>query len=265
MDFYQLLSKMQELDRPVPETSVIEEPNEGNEFSGALKAAKDAGKDEFEVDGKKYKVKEDGTVEACGDMSPMSSMPSKPDTPPSMSVNMNAQGMDSIEDLLKLITKVNPDMEKPSLPAIGMEPSIKPPMSGLGNLDSGPLKMLPDLDSEPEGDHPEPDADNMGGPSDNDADNEPKMDIIKIGDKDSEEKKDKDEGFANGADDDTEPEYKDTDYMLNKLSGGLGRQQTMHKHSYKQGDNPMAMEGEELRSWIKSELQKKLAEAKGVK
>ncbi len=37
---------------------VTEEPNEGNEFSGALAKAKAAGKDEFEVDGKKYKVKE---------------------------------------------------------------------------------------------------------------------------------------------------------------------------------------------------------------
>jgi len=31
-------------------------PNEGNEFSGKRQAAIDAGKDEFEVDGKKYKV-----------------------------------------------------------------------------------------------------------------------------------------------------------------------------------------------------------------
>ena len=47
-----------------------DEVEEGNEFSGALKAAKDAGKDEFEVGGKKYKVTE------CGDMamSPMSAV-----------------------------------------------------------------------------------------------------------------------------------------------------------------------------------------------
>lgn len=32
---------------------------EGNEFSGALKKAKDAGEDEFEVDGKKYEVEEE--------------------------------------------------------------------------------------------------------------------------------------------------------------------------------------------------------------
>jgi len=35
-----------------------EDPNEGNEFSGALAQAKKDGKDEFEVDGKKYKVSE---------------------------------------------------------------------------------------------------------------------------------------------------------------------------------------------------------------
>lgn len=40
---------------------------EGNEFSGALKAAKDAGKDEFEVAGKKYKVNEaEEKCEDCG-------------------------------------------------------------------------------------------------------------------------------------------------------------------------------------------------------
>jgi hypothetical protein len=36
-----------------------EEVGEGNEFSGALAAAKAAGEKEFEVDGKKYTVKED--------------------------------------------------------------------------------------------------------------------------------------------------------------------------------------------------------------
>jgi hypothetical protein len=40
------------------ETVEEDDVEEGNEFSGALKAAKDAGKEEFEVDGKKYKVSE---------------------------------------------------------------------------------------------------------------------------------------------------------------------------------------------------------------
>ena len=38
--------------------TMVEAPNEGNEFSGNRKKAMDAGEDEFEVDGKKYKVKE---------------------------------------------------------------------------------------------------------------------------------------------------------------------------------------------------------------
>lgn len=43
----------------IHETKIEEDDvEEGNEFSGALKAAKDAGKDEFEVAGKKYKVNE---------------------------------------------------------------------------------------------------------------------------------------------------------------------------------------------------------------
>jgi hypothetical protein len=54
MNFQELLSRMSELDKPV-----TEEPNEGNAFSGALDAAKDSGKDEFEVDGKTFPVKED--------------------------------------------------------------------------------------------------------------------------------------------------------------------------------------------------------------
>ncbi len=39
-------------------TNRAAEPAEGNKFSGELKKAKDSGKDEFEVDGKKHKVKE---------------------------------------------------------------------------------------------------------------------------------------------------------------------------------------------------------------
>ena len=46
---------------------------EGNEFSGALDAARDSGKKEFEVDGKKYPVKE-SQLDECGDMSPIGSM-----------------------------------------------------------------------------------------------------------------------------------------------------------------------------------------------
>jgi hypothetical protein len=64
-----------QLKKPLEEPVPIEEEKmgEGNEFSGALAAAKAAGEKEFEVDGKRYTVKEDininvsanGEVSAC--------------------------------------------------------------------------------------------------------------------------------------------------------------------------------------------------------
>ena len=139
MNFHDLMAKMRELDQPAvqTQTQVSEEP-----------------------------------LTDCGDMPPMGSTPMTPpkDTPPpSMSINLNAQGMDDISDLMQLLTKVNPDMapKMPSAmpPAISISPMEKP-------MSLPPLKMLPDLDAdEPEGVHAEPDADNFGGPSDNDADN----------------------------------------------------------------------------------------------
>ena len=236
MDFQQLLAKMVELDQPVPETQMIEEPNEGNEFSGALAKAKAAGEKEFEVDGKKYQIKEDGTVEECP-MSPMTpNMPSKDETPPSMSVNLNAQGMDDIADLMQLLNKVNPDMAKPSMPTMGMEPtiaSIKPAMP--------PLKMLPDLDS---------DNDDMpGGEKDIDSD-EPEM------------KKDKEEAFANSVSD-SEPEMGDIDDLI-RNGDDLHKKKSMHKAAAG-GDNAMAAESGDLRAQIRAELLRRLEEAKGAK
>jgi hypothetical protein len=47
---------MQKNDYVPEKVDLDEEPNEGNKFSGELDKAKKDGKDEFEVDGKKYKV-----------------------------------------------------------------------------------------------------------------------------------------------------------------------------------------------------------------
>lgn len=251
MNFNELMARMRELDQPV-----AEQPNEGNEFTGALEKAKAAGQDEFEVDGKKYKVKEDGSVEEC----PMSPAPmsseTKPDTPPpSMSVNINAQGMDDIGELMKLLTKVNPDM-------INQKDAPMPPMSGEPSIASiapslPPLKMLPDLDSDND-DMPggEKDIEIKGLDQDDDGDHD--MDDHKA------EKKDKDEAFGNSVDD-SEPETKDTNYMVNKLAGGLNRPKGQYKHSYRAGDNPMSMPEADLRAAIRAELLQRLAEAKGAK
>ena len=247
MDFNQLLAKMRDLDQPTTQSMPA--------------------------------------TEACGDAPmPMSMPPSMndqaPPSHPSMSVNLNAQGMDNIESLIKLMTKVNPDMinqpSKMPMPSMTAMPSLTPPgpsisaIGDLGNLDAGPLKMLPDLDmDEP---HDEPDADNMGGPSDGDSDNMPGDNDL---DKDSSDRDDQDDQDDSGIekDDDkkneyaNEPEeqYKDIDYMVNKLAGGMnGPKGTYPKVAG--GDNPMQrVEAVDLRTSIRNELRDRLAEAKSEK
>jgi len=244
MNFQELLAKMQELDRP--------------------------------------------TTEACGD-SPMPmgmpmgmpSIPEKPDTPPpTMSINLNAQGLDNIEELMKLVKSVNPDMDKPESPisSISIEPMDKP-MGGLP-----PLKMLPPMDLEP---HDEPDADNMGGPSDMDADNMPPMgdldrddgddvtkamgDIDGDGDHDMDdhdaEKKEKDEAFGNSLNG-SEPEYAGIDASV-RDGNDLNKPKKSFSGKPYRGDNPMAAGAyeskEQLRASIREELLQRLAEAKGAK
>jgi hypothetical protein len=274
MDFNSLMAKMRELDQPTPTAPVVEAP-----------------------------------VEECGDpmmggMPP--SMADKPSTPPpSMSVNINAQGLDDISELMKLLTKVNPDMiNQPAAPEISVMPSLTPPgpsissIGDLGDLDKGPLKMLPDLDKDgpmdmpgadamnkPDGGHSEPDADNMGGPSDHDADNKPEIkgldrdgdgdhdmddhDMEKKDDNDKpDDKEEKEEGFQDAT---TQPneQYKDVDYMVNKLAGGMNKPKQSFSGKPYRGDNPMAAGAYEskdaLRASIRAELQQRLAEAKGAK
>jgi hypothetical protein len=281
MDFNQLMARMRELDQPA-----------------------------------QAQVQEATPVGECGDpmmgqssMGMMGNQMPPPPAHPSMSVNLNAQGMDNIESLMKLMTKVNPDMINQPMPkAIEIEPmgmpSLTPPgpsissIGDLGDLDKGPLKMLPDLDKDEP--HDEPDADNMGGPSDMDADNMPPMgdldsddgddvtkamgDIDGDGDHDmddheaekeepeGEEPEDdekKKEGFGNAVAGSPGSDYKDVDYMVNKLAGGMNKPKQSFSGKAYRGDNPMAAGAYEsrdaLRASIRSELQQRLAEAKGAK
>jgi hypothetical protein len=281
MDFNQLMARMRELDQPT-----------------------------------QAQVQEATPVGECGDpmmgqssMGMMGNQMPPPPAHPSMSVNLNAQGMDNIESLMKLMTKVNPDMINQPIPKaveiepIGM-PSLTPPgpsissIGDLGNLDAGPLKMLPDLDKDEP--HDEPDADNMGGPSDMDADNMPPMgdldsddgdDVTKsMGDidgdgdhdmddheaekeepedKEPEDDEEKKEGFGNAVAGSPGSDYKDVDYMVNKLAGGMNKPKKSFSGKPYRGDNPMAAGAYEsrdaLRASIRSELQQRLAEAKGAK
>jgi hypothetical protein len=185
-------------------------------------------------------------------------MDSKPDTPPpSMSVNINAQGMDDIGELMKLLTKVNPDMinqkDAPTSP-MSIEPSITSIAPSLP-----PLKMLPDLDAEqgPEDNKEEPEIKGL----DQDHDGDHDMD-----DHDA-EKKDKDEAFGNSLGD-SEPDYKDISANLPN-GNDLNRPKKSFSGKPYRGDNPMAAGAyeskETLRANIRAELLQRLAEAKGAK
>jgi hypothetical protein len=243
MDFQQLLAKMVELDQPTTETTapIV-------------------------------------STEACGDpmgMTPPMADQTPPPAHPSMSVNLNAQGMDNIESLMKLMTKVNPDMINQPQGGMPPMPSLTPPgpsissIGDLGNLDAGPLKMLPDMDGDndkmPGGEknHMEPDGDE--GPEikglDQDDDGDHDMDDHDM------EKKDKEEAFGNSLGD-SEPEYMDMDAAI-RDGNDLNKPKKSFSGKPYRGDNPMAAGAyeskETLRANIRAELQQRLAEAKGAK
>jgi len=238
-------------------------------------------------------------VEACGDPMgmPAPTIPSKPDEPPpSMSVNLNAQGMDNIAELMKLMTKVNPDMiNQPapmSMPPISAEPSImsiKPPMPGigdLGNLDAGPLKMLPDLDADNNnmpGGEMDSDYDDSGDLDAHEKDHADEKPLIKTLDRDDDgdhdmddhdmekdddkedSKKDKEEAFSNAPIGASGQEYHSIDAAIPD-GDDLNKPKKSFSGKPYRGDNPMSAGAyeskEELRASIKEELRARLAEAK---
>ena len=191
-------------------------------------------------------------IAECGDMGQMmdSDRGQMPPAHPSMSVNLNAQGMDSIESLLRLMTKVNPDMLSQKGPEATL--TAMPSIASIISTDDKP-EMLPAVTDEPDrGMSVDIDGIDIGGDDDlsraqgdQDDDGDHDMDDHDLEtDHESDDEKMEKEG-AYDASTTPDPQYQDSDFMLNKLSGGLGRQQTMHKHSYKQGDNPMSMESVE--------------------
>jgi hypothetical protein len=210
MDYHKLLQRLAELDQPTTESAVKE----------------------------------------CGEMIPPSAPSAPPPAPPSMTVNLNAQGMDNIEQLMKLMTKVNPDMAKPT--SIVADPH---PVTML----APPIDMDGEEDGELEKDKSEiaPVVGAMGTGLSR-AVGSAAVDMMS--DDDVENK----ETYANEPDE----EYKDIDYITNKVAGGLNKPQGTYP-KVSGGDNPMQkitrMEGTELRAAIRAELLQRLAEAKGAK
>jgi hypothetical protein len=209
------------------------------------------------------------TNEACGEMAPTAPS-TPPPQPPSMSVNLNAQGMDNIEQLMKLMTKVNPDMINPTAQPVPTAPSMLKLPIDMDGKDNGPLdgdktEIAPlaaigaglgraaagSMGAGGIGQAAGGIAGRMAGST---AAN------MFSGDDEVESKED----YANQPDE----EYKDVDYITNKVAGGMnGPKGTYPKVS--SGDNPMQktsrMEGTDLRAAIRAELQQRLAEAKGAK
>lgn len=197
--------------------------------------------------------------DGCGDPTPY--MPPKPDTPPpSMSVNLNAHGLDDIQSMMKLLTKVNPDMMPQADRAMSPAPTvaaIKPMIE--------PLKMIADFDADND--------DRIGGekdislPPDHDRDHAMIKTLDKDGDGDhdmDDHRMDKKEAYAN----EPNEEEKSVDYMLNKLAGGMNKGHGTYP-KVSDGDNPMQkvtrMGESELRDQIRNDLRKRLAEIKGAK
>lgn len=248
MDFNQLMAKMRELDQPTPAPA---------------------------------------PMEACGDspmagpVPPMDAMPQQqPPSHPSMSVNLNAQGMDNIASLMKLMTKVNPDMiNQPTAPMASPMAMLTAPgpsissIGDLGNLDAGPLKMLPNLDKD--NDMTPPSQMDLPSGHDKDHDMVKALDVDMDGDHDMDdhdaEKDDADsddekkETYANSAEGGADQQYSDVNYMVNKLAGGMNRPKATFP-KVADGDNPMQrVESVDLKTSIKNELRNRLAEAKGSK
>ena len=108
-------------------------------------------------------------------------------------------------------------------------------------------KLLPDFDG---------DNDDMPG-------GEKDIKITALDKDGDDEKKDKEEAWANEPDEDT----RDVSYVTTKLQGGMNRRKGTHP-KVAGGDNPMQKVGEtneELVSSIKAELLKALEETKGAK
>ena len=201
------------------------------------------------------------STEACGDpmgMTPPMADQTPPPAHPSMSVNLNAQGMDNIESLMKLMTKVNPDMINQPQGGMPPMPSLTPPGPSIASIkpELPPLKMLPDLDADND-DMPGGEKDMEIKGLDQDGDGDHDMD-----DHGMEKKKDKEEAFGNSLGD-SEPETMDMDAAI-RDGDDLHKKKSMHRAAAG-GDNAMAAESTDLRSQIRAELQQRLAEAKGAK
>ena len=232
MDFHSLVAKMGELSKPLTESEV--------------------------------KIGECG-----GDMTPHN--------PPTMTVSLNANGLDDISSLMRLLVKVNPDMmpKDDKGPTLAADPNILT----ISNNHPEPLKMLPepaDLDGDEDGDLDNDEDEGMAGSiaggiaggiatkslagASTGAKIGSEIQDKFFGDEEETEE-DLDGGFQSANTSNKDTKTFDTDKLVGK-SNGIDKEKDMVKHSYKQGDNPMAMKDRDFKESIKLDLQQRLAEIK---
>jgi hypothetical protein len=143
-----------------------------------------------------------------------------------------------------------------------MDADNMPPMGDL-DRDDTVTKAMGDIDDDGDHDMDDHKAEKEGPGPDGSAEHEgPEGE-----EPEPEEEKKKDEDYGNSVAGGADTEYKDINHMVNNLAGGMNKPKQMYQHSYRQGDNPMAMpeSKDALKASIRAELQQRLAEAKGVK
>jgi hypothetical protein len=130
------------LDSQEESADLSEEPNEGNEFSGALAQAKKSGKSEFEVGGKQYKVREGGMfMGAAGTPYPEEDNPVKDAIMQRLSVKYNMAdlltqyGLDRVEAAIDDVASFHDDAEE--LGSSDISIMVKQVMDNLGATNEG--------------------------------------------------------------------------------------------------------------------------------
>jgi hypothetical protein len=203
-----------------------------------------------------------------------------PHNPPTMTVSLNANGLDDISSLMRLLVKVNPDMmpKDDKGPTLAADPNILT----ISNNHPEPLKMLPepaDLDGDEDGDLDNDEDEGMAVPmaaaglgkvtsaginavsAVQDKMKDIGTGIVNQIDGEEETEEDLDGGFQSANTSNKDTKTFDTDKLVGK-SNGIDKEKDMVKHSYKQGDNPMAMKDRDFKESIKLDLQQRLAEIK---
>jgi hypothetical protein len=191
--------------------------------------------------------------ESIADISGMQMGPvAQPVQPVTMSVSVNAQGIDQIKDFLSLMSGAasSPAVQQPvefsAEPEIAVEPEpeFKIPVASDDN------EIQPSTDSS--ADNEITAIKNLAGikvePAAKPIDSK-KAEMMSAVLAAAKKSKGSEEAETEGQYDASttpDPSYQDINYMTKDIAGGLNKEKTMHKHSYKQGDNPMAMETIEM-------------------